>query len=187
MNKKILIEYIKYLNKLFPFKKIQIFENELVLLINKETLFDVMLFLKNHNICQFKVFTCISGVDYLEKHKRFEVVYELLSIRYNIRLRVKVLINHLEYIQSIEKIFPAANWFECEVFDMFGIFFFNQTNLKKILTDYGFEGYPLRKDFPLSGYTEVRYSDSQKKIVNEYLELAQEYRTFDFLNPWSNK
>ena len=96
-------------------------------------------------------------------------------------------VGQLESIYSVEKIFPAANWFECEIFDMFGIFFLNHSNLRRLLTDYGFEGYPLRKDFPLSGFVELKYNDKEKRIVSEYLELAQEYRTFDFSTPWDKK
>jgi NADH:ubiquinone oxidoreductase subunit C len=125
-------------------------------------------------------------VDYPENLYRFQVVYELLSIKFNARLRIKILINELIPVNSIEKIFPAATWWECEVWDMFGIFFINQFNLTRLLTDYGFQGYPLRKDFPLSGFTETRYNAIKNRVIYENIELAQEYRTFDFISPWEN-
>jgi NADH:ubiquinone oxidoreductase subunit C len=115
---------------------------------------------------------------------RFELVYDLLSVKFNSRIRIKLSINQLQMVESCENVFIAAGWFESEIFDMFGIFFSNHSNLRRILTDYGFEGYPLRKDFPLSGFIELRYDDSQKRIVTDYIQFSQEYRTFDFLSPW---
>jgi NADH/F420H2 dehydrogenase subunit C len=182
---KIIIRYIKMIAKIFPIKKIQVFKNEFVIFIEHSLLLKLLFFLKFHIMCQYKILSSISGVDYQKKQNRFEVVYELLSIRYNNRIRIKISINQLDLVESCEKIFPAAGWFESEVFDMYGIFFANHNNLRRILTDYGFEGYPLRKDFPLSGFVELRYDEKQKRIISEYLELAQEYRTFDFLSPWN--
>ena len=127
--------------------------------------------------------TCISGVDYPKSFYRFQIAYELLSIKYNSRVRFKVLVNELTPVQTIERIFVGATWWECEIWDMFGVFFSGQYNLTRILTDYGFQGYPLRKDFPLSGYIEVRYDDFNKRIMYEEVSLAQEYRIFSLENP----
>jgi NADH/F420H2 dehydrogenase subunit C len=135
--------------------------------------------------CQYKVLTAITGTDYPERIDRFEVSYELLSLKFNNRLRVKTSINEVGSLESITKVYSSANWWEREIWDMFGIFFSNHPDLRRILTDYGFEGYPLRKDFPLSGYVEVRYDDTVKRVVCEPLELAQEFRSFNFESPWS--
>lgn len=183
--KQLLLKHIKTINSLFPLEKIQIINNELLVVVHKSYLLDLLLFFKLNVNCQYKVLTLITASDYPLKKKRFEVIYELLSLNYNQRLRIKVYLHELESLPSCETVFPAANWYEREVWDLFGIFFSNHSDLRRILTDYGFEGYPLRKDFPLTGYTEVRYSDTLKRVVNENLELAQEYRTFDFLSPWS--
>lgn len=172
--------------KILPIVRFELYNKESSFLIQTNILNDVMLVLKNHFKYQFKVLTCISGVDYPENLYRFQVVYELLSIKYNSRIRIKVLVDELTPINSIEKIFPAASWWESEVWDMFGVFFINQHNLTRLLTDYGFQGYPLRKDFPLSGFIEARYNVTKGRVVYENLELAQEYRTFEFLSPWEN-
>jgi len=123
-------------------------------------------------------------VDYPENFYRFQIVYELLSLKFNSRLRLKILVDELIPINSIEKIFSGASWWECEIWDMFGVFFLNQHNLTRLLTDYGFQGYPLRKDFPLSGFSESRYNTTKNRVVYENVELAQEYRTFECLSPW---
>lgn len=170
---------------MLPLKKVYLHKDEITLQISTQNILNILTFLKYHNNCQYKSLSYVAGVDYLNKKNRFDIVYDLLSIRYNCRIRVKTSLNQLESINSCEKLYPAANWFECEVFDMFGIFFSNHSNLRRLLTDYGFEGYPLRKDFPLSGFVELKYNDKKKRIVSEYLELAQEYRTFDFSTPWS--
>ena len=115
---------------------------------------------------------------------RFKLVYELLSVRYNSRIRIKIFLNELMNVNSCDKLFLTGGWYECEIWDMFGVFFTNHSNLKRILTDYGFEGYPLRKDFPLSGFIEMRYNEIEKRVIAEPIELAQEYRTFKFLSPW---
>lgn len=172
--------------KVLPILRFELYNKESSLLIQTNLLNDVILILKNHFKYQFKVLTCISGVDYPENLYRFQVVYELLSIKYNSRLRIKILVDELTPVNSIEKIFPAATWWECEVWDMFGVFFSNQDNLTRLLTDYGFQGYPLRKDFPLSGFIEARYNVTKGRVVYENLELAQEYRTFEFISPWEN-
>jgi NADH dehydrogenase (ubiquinone) Fe-S protein 3 len=187
MTNKLIIENVKALIKIFPVEKIKIFKYDLIVVVKPEFLLDVLLFFKNHTLYQFKILTCISGVDYPMNKYRFNIVYELLSTRYNFRIRIKTYSNELSTIDSCEKLFLAANWYECEIWDMFGVFFKNHSNLKRILTDYGFEGYPLRKDFPLSGFIEMRYNEIEKRVVNETLELCQEYRTFSFLSPWESK
>jgi NADH-quinone oxidoreductase subunit C len=126
----------------------------------------------------------MTAVDYPSRKDRFDVVYNLLSVRFNTRIRVKVIINEFQSLESITSIYSAAGWFERETWDMFGIFFINHPDLRRILTDYGFEGYPLRKDFPLSGYIEVRYNESKKRVVYEKLMLPQEFRLFTFETPW---
>jgi NADH:ubiquinone oxidoreductase subunit C len=128
--------------------------------------------------------SCISGVDLIDQKYRFCLSYELLSIVYNIRLRVKIFINEISTVPSLFKIFINSNWWEREVWDLFGIYFINHPDLRRILTDYGFEGHPLRKDFPLSGYIELRYNIITKRIVSESLELSQEFRLFTFEMPW---
>jgi NADH-quinone oxidoreductase subunit C len=128
--------------------------------------------------------TCISGVDFLDKTYRFCVVYDLLSLTYNSRLRVKVFVNEITSVPSSVNVFINANWWEREIWDLYGIYFDKHPDLRRILTDYGFEGHPMRKDFPLSGYVEVRYSESKKRVVVEPLELTQEFRSFTFQTPW---
>lgn len=187
MNKKLIIENLKEFSKLCPLEKIQIFNENLIIIVKPEFINNVLLFLKNNIMFQFKVLTCISGVDYPMNKYRFQIVYELLSIRYNFRIRVKTFTHELLGIESCENLFSAANWYECEIWDMFGIFFKNHSNLKRILTDYGFEGYPLRKDFPLSGFIEMRYNEIEKRVINESLELCQEYRTFSYLSAWESQ
>lgn len=172
--------------KILPIVRFELYNKETSFLIQTNLLYDVLTVLKNHFKYQFKILTCISGVDYPENLYRFQVVYELLSVKFNSRLRIKVMVDELTPVASVEKIFSAASWWECEVWDMFGIFFLNQFNLTRLLTDYGFQGYPLRKDFPLSGFTEVRYNVLKKRVVYENLELAQEYRTFEFISPWED-
>jgi len=129
----------------------------------------------------------ICGVDYPEKEARFEVVYNLLSIKYNSRIRVKVAVDELTPIDSVTSIYNSAGWYEREVWDLYGVFFSNHPDLRRILTDYGFDGHPLRRDFPLTGHTEVRYDEAEKRIVTEPVELAQEFRVFDFASPWDQK
>lgn len=172
--------------KILPIVRFELYNKENSFLIQINLLTDILTIIKNHFKYQFKVLTCISGVDYPENLYRFQIVYELLSIKFNSRIRIKVLVDELTPVNSIEKIFPAATWWECEIWDMFGVFFLNQYNLTRLLTDYGFQGYPLRKDFPLSGFTESRYNVTKNRVVYENIELAQEYRTFEFISPWEN-
>lgn len=185
MSNKIIIKNLNNITKIFPVKKIQLYKNEVVIFISNIHIQKFLLFLKLHTLCQYSLLSSISGVDYIKKQYRFEIVYELLSIRYNNRIRIKTFTDLLGVLTSSEQIYASAGWFESEIFDMFGVFFKNHTNLRRLLTDYGFQGYPLRKDFPLSGYIELKYDAKKKRIISEYLELSQEYRTFDFLNPWN--
>ncbi|MBO9432678.1 NADH-quinone oxidoreductase subunit C [Ruegeria sp. R13_0] len=141
-------------------------------------------FLKSDRSCQFSTLVDITGVDYPERAKRFDVVYHFLSMYQNQRIRLRVSIREEDMVPSIVDTHPSANWFEREVFDMFGILFSGHPDLRRILTDYGFRGYPLRKDFPTTGYTEVRYDEAQKRVVYEPVSLVQEYRQFDFMSPW---
>ena len=186
MNKRLPLKYVEALKKLLPIKNIKIFNNEIVIIVKPQKIRPVLLFLKNHINAQYKVLTSISGVDYPERKKRFEVAYELLSVKYNTRLRVKTYLNEVTPINSVVNIYSCANWWEREVWDMFGVFFFNHPDLRRILTDYGFEGHPLRKDFPLTGYIEVRYDELRKRIIYEPVKLSQEFRVFDFTSPWDN-
>ena len=172
--------------KILPIIRFELYNKESCFLIPTNLLSETLIILKNHFKYQAKVLTCISGVDYPENLYRFQVVYELLSIRYNTRVRIKVLVDELIPLNSIEQVFPAASWWESEIWDMFGVFFLKNHDLSRLLTDYGFRGYPLRKDFPLTGFTEARYNFVKSKVVHEKLELAQEYRTFEFLSPWGD-
>jgi len=184
MDNLFITENLKKVTKLLPILKIQIYQKEISLIINKNDLLIVLFFLKNHINYQFKILTCISGIDYPSNKFRFKVVYELLSVKYNFRIRIKVLTDELMPIESCGNIFQAAHWYESEIWDMFGIFFSNHSNLTRLLTDYGFEGYPLRKDFPLSGFIETSYDYTKKRVANEPVELSQEYRAFKFSSPW---
>jgi len=158
--------------------------NELLFEINEEDLLDVIQFLKTNDSCKFKQLIDIAGVDYPEDEKRFQLIYLLLSHEFNSRIKIKIQFHVDQKINSITKIFPSANWMEREVFDMYGIKFKNHPDLRRILTDYGFKGHPLRKDFPLTGFNEVRYSEKEKKVVYEPVKLEQNYRNFDFDSPW---
>ena len=152
--------------------------------INSNELISTLEFLKYNDICQFRQLTDIAGVDFPERQNRFDIVYHFLSFKSNSRIRIKTEISENDAIQSITQIFPAANWFEREAFDMYGIQFKDHPDLRRILTDYGFEGYPLRKDFPLTGNVEVRYDEMEKKVIYEPVKLQQDYRNFDIQSPW---
>jgi len=158
--------------------------NQLFLEIDFENLYSTILYLKTNNKCKFRQLIDITAVDYPHKDKRFNIVYFLLSHENNSRVVINVNINEKTTVPSIIKIYPSANWMEREVFDMYGIVFKDHPNLKRILTDYDFQGHPLRKDFPLTGHTEVRYSENKKKVINEPVKLEQAYRNFDFDSPW---
>ena len=157
---------------------------QLFIEIDIAALYATILYLKTNNKCRFKQLIDITAVDYPEKEKRFKLVYLLLSHENNLRVSINLNINETTHVPSITKIFPSANWMEREVFDMYGVSFKDHPDLRRILTDYGFEGYPLRKDFPLTGHTEVRYSEKHKKVISEPVKLDQEYRNFDFESPW---
>lgn len=172
--------------KILPIIRFELYNKESCFLVKTNLLPKILTIFKNHFKYQFKVLTCISGVDYPENLYRFQIVYELLSIKYNLRIRLKIFINELTPMASVENIFAGASWWESEIWDMYGIFFLNQKNLTRLLTDYGFQGHPLRKDFPLTGFTELRYNVVKNRVVYENLELAQEYRTFEFISPWEN-
>ena len=165
-------------------KKSEINFGQLYIDINFEDIISTILFLKTNQKCKFRQLIDITAVDYPQKEKRFKIVYLLLSHENNLRLIINTSIDEKGTIPSITKIFPSANWMEREVFDMYGISFKDHPDLRRILTDYGFDGYPLRKDFPLTGHTEVRYSEEKKKVISESVKLDQEYRDFDFESPW---
>ena len=158
--------------------------NQLQISISTNQILDVVDFIKNDEACEFRQITDIAGVDFPDRQKRFEVIYHFLSFKHNSRLRIKIIIGEDESIPSITTIFPAANWFEREAFDMYGIQFKDHPDLRRILTDYGFEGHPLRKDFPLSGNVEIRYDEIDKKIIHEPVNLQQDFRSFDIQSPW---
>ena len=181
-----LIELEKKINSELTTKidKSKITHNQLYLDIDKEDLLDVTLFLKTNKDTKFRQLIDITAVDYPEEPQRFKIVYLLLSHEFNQRLILRYRINENEVINSLTSIFPSANWMEREVFDMYGINFKDHPDLRRILTDYGFEGHPLRKDFPLTGHTEVRYSEEQKKVLIEPVKLEQNYRNFDYESPW---
>ncbi len=158
--------------------------NQIYISIDSEDIIDVISFLKISENTKFKQLIDITAVDYPEDEKRFKLVYLLLSHEFNARIIIQSSINENEKVPSLTKVFPAANWMEREVFDMYGIPFKDHPDLRRILTDYGFEGHPLRKDFPLTGHNEVRYSEDEKKVVYEPVKLEQDYRKFDYESPW---
>jgi len=158
--------------------------DELTLLVSAEAIIEVLRFLRDDPSCRFVCFIDICGVDYPAREKRFDVVYHLLSPYQNLRVRVKVQTDEDTPVPSAVEVFPAANWFEREAFDLYGILFSGHPDLRRILTDYGFAGHPLRKDFPMTGHVEVRYDDEKKKVVYEPVKLVQEFRNFDYLSPW---
>jgi len=165
-------------------KESKILHDQLYLSIKSENLLDVILLLKTNKDTKFKQLIDITAVDYPENKKRFKIVYLLLSHEFNQRILVNYFINENEKISSLVNIFPSANWMEREIFDMYGIKFNDHPDLRRILTDYGFEGFPLRKDFPLTGHNEVRYSEEEKKVIYEPVKLEQNYRNFDYESPW---
>jgi len=165
-------------------KKSQINFNQLFIYIDVEDVISTILFLKTNEKCKFKQLIDITAVDYLQREKRFKIIYLLLSHENNLRIVININIDEEINVPSITKIFPSANWMEREVFDMYGISFKDHPDLRRILTDYGFEGHPLRKDFPLTGHIEARYSEEKKKVISEPVKLDQEYRDFDFESPW---
>ena len=165
-------------------KESKIKHNQLYVTINSEDLLDVILLLKTNKNIKFRQLIDITAVDYPESQKRFKIVYLLLSHEFNQRIILSYFISENEKISSLTKIFPSANWMEREVFDMYGIKFNDHPDMRRILTDYGFEGHPLRKDFPLTGHNEVRYSEEERKVIYEPVKLEQNFRKFDFESPW---
>ena len=165
-------------------KTTKINHNHIYINIENENLLEVVLFLKNNNKTKFKQLIDITAVDYPENERRFKLVYLFLSHEFNSRILIDFFINENEIVSSLTSIYPSANWMEREVFDMYGIKFKNHPDLRRILTDYGFTGHPLRKDFPLTGHNEVRYSEDDKKVIYEPVKLEQNYRNFDYESPW---
>lgn len=159
-------------------------QDEMCFTVRREGLRRFITFLLNDANCDFRQLVDICAVDYPERDERFEVVYQLLSLKHNFRLRVKVRTDENTPVDSVTEIYSAANWYEREAWDMYGIYFNEHPDLRRILTDYGFEGHPLRKDFPLTGFVEMRYDNDQKRVVYEPVKLAQDYRNFDFISPW---
>ena len=162
----------------------EIINGELVVNVPRDSIVKVLTFLRDDVNCQFKMLMELCGVDFPEREDRFDIVYCLLSLSLNQRIRVKTQTNTNSAVPSVTGVFSAANWWEREAWDLFGIYFSDHPDLRRILSDYGFEGHPLRKDFPLTGYVEVRYDDEQKRVVYEPVKLSQEFRNFDFLSPW---
>ncbi len=162
----------------------EILHGELILYVKSDKIVDVLAFLQDDSQCQFKTLVDIAGVDYPQRELRFDVVYQLLSYKFNKRIRVKTATDEGVPIPSVVSIFPNAGWYEREIWDLYGVFFSDNPDLRRILTDYGFDGHPLRKDFPLTGYVEMRYDPEQKEVVYEPVKLTQAYRNFDYLSPW---
>jgi len=158
--------------------------NELILTVRKDAIVRALTFLRDDSTLDCKMLVDVCGVDYPSREERFEVVYNLLSLRQNHRVRVKITTDEDTPVPSVAEVFSSANWFEREVWDLYGVFFADHPDLRRILTDYGFEGHPLRKDFPMTGHVEVRYDDEDKRVVYEPVRLPQEFRSFDFLSPW---
>jgi NADH/F420H2 dehydrogenase subunit C len=182
-------EFVTFLKEILinHAQKITQFRDEIIIEVNVSDIKKTILFLKDHENCLFKLLVDLFAVDYPTKENRFELIYCLLSTKYNSRIKIKTFVDEFTPVESIVDLYQSANWLEREVWDMNGIYIEQHPDLRRILTDYGFEGYPLRKDFPLSGYTEVRYDDSQKRVISEPIELSQEFRVFNFNSPWESK
>jgi NADH-quinone oxidoreductase subunit C len=165
-------------------RKTEIVCDQLIITVSRSAIVKVLSFLRDDSNCLFKQLMDICGVDFPDREERFEIVYNLLSLKHNQRIRVKVTTNETEPVPSVTGVYSAANWYEREVWDLYGVFFTDHPDLRRILTDYGFEGHPQRKDFPLTGYVEMRYDEEQKRVVYRPVELMQEFRRFDFLSPW---
>ena len=164
--------------------KVLVSNNELSIESSKSDFIRIILFLKDHPNTSFDVLVDVCAVDYPDRKNRFEIVYQLLSISLNLRMKLKLQVKEDEPVESLSNIYPCANWYEREIWDLFGISFENHPDLRRILTDYDFEGFPLRKDFPLTGFVQVKYDDETQQVVNEPVKLDQEYRDFDNLSPW---
>ncbi|THH19740.1 hypothetical protein EW146_g1502 [Bondarzewia mesenterica] len=179
-------KYGSYLIQCLPkyIQQFSVLKDELTLHISPSGVVPVLTFLRDHSQCQFKSVMDITAVDFPERDKRFEVVYNLLSVKYAARIRVKTYAGEADAVPSATAVFRGADWYERETWDLFGVFFKDHPDLRRIMTDYGFEGHPLRKDFPLTGYTEVRYDEERKRVVYEPLQLTQAFRNFESLSPW---
>jgi NADH-quinone oxidoreductase subunit C len=164
--------------------KSEISHGEFAITVRRESVREVLSFLRDDAACNFKQLVDVAGVDYPTRDERFDVVYHLLSLNHNIRIRVKIQTDEKTPVDSVVDLFSTANWFEREVWDMYGVYFRDHPDLRRILTDYGFAGHPQRKDFPLTGYVEVRYDEEQRRVVYEPVKLSQDFRRFDFLSPW---
>ena len=162
----------------------EVIKEELIIYVRRESVVNVMTFLRDDASCLFKQLIDVTAVDFPERPERFEVVYQLLSLKHNIRIRVKLATDENTPVESVSGVFSSANWFERETWDMYGVMFANHPDHRRILTDYGFDGHPLRKDFPLTGYVELRYDQDLKRVVYEPVKLTQDFRRFDFLSPW---
>jgi NADH/F420H2 dehydrogenase subunit C len=178
------LKALNLLKKVLPIILFQKWSTEVAVLVRVPHLITSLSILKKSILYQFSLLTAISGVDYINNTYRFSVVYELLSLTYNTRMRIKVFLTELDSIPSSVCVFKNANWWEREIWDLYGIFFSNHPDLRRILTDYGFEGHPMRKDFPVYGYVEISYDSIQKRLLIEPIELSQEYRVFSFDTPW---
>lgn len=178
--------WLTSLKSIFPFwiQNIIIVKNEIIIYTSAKHVNKLIFFLNAHTNALFQTLSELTAVDYPDQKLRFEVIYNLLSTLYCTRIRVKTLIDEITPLPSLTNIYPGANWMERETWDMFGIYFYNHPDLRRILTDYGFEGFPLLKNWPLSGYLEVRYDDEQKRVINEPIEITQEYRNYDLISPW---
>lgn len=179
------MKFTQKLNEFLPLLISQQFANERILIFSSDMLVFSLNVLKRHVGCCFHQLSCISGVDLLHEVNRFIIVYDLISLAFNSRVRIKVFVNETTSILSIVNLYINANWWEREIWDMYGVYFDQHPDLRRILTDYGFEGHPLRKDFPISGYVEVKYDEDKKRIVVEPLGLSQDFRLFSFDSPWS--
>ena len=178
------LKTLEELKELIPLITYQQFKDESILVVSNKNLLFLLKFLKYHINYKYNMLTSITGIDLLGKTYRFSVSYDFLSIKYNSRLRVKIFIDELSFVPSIIDLYINSNWWEREVWDLYGIYFDKHPDLRRILTDYGFEGNPMRKDFPQNGYIESRYDESKKRVVVEPIELTQEFRTFIFETPW---
>jgi len=165
-------------------KSCAVIRDELVVVAVRDQIVSLLRFLRGDQQCKFETLLDIAGVDYPERPERFDIVYHLLSMTLNQRIRIKLSTDEESPVPSVVEVYSAANWYEREAFDMYGVLFSGHPDMRRLLTDYGFEGYPLRKDFPLSGHVEVKYDDVEKRVVYQPLKLVQEYRNFDFLSPW---
>lgn len=181
-----LTELAEFIDTTLPGEIVEwtIAHDELMIEVGAVSLVKVLTFLRDDSNCLFKQLIDLCGADYPERDRRFDVVYNLLSLSHNQRIRVKVKVGEDEQVPSVSEVYPSAGWYEREAWDLYGILFAGHSDLRRILTDYGFEGHPLRKDFPLTGFVEVRYDEEQKRVIYEPVSLTQDFRNFDFMSPW---